>query len=305
MARSAPGGARSRSSSRCRRRCAWRGRTSPRRRPAVRPGRRQRTPRTARSVASEPGWQICSSPATYSLRVGSASAARDSGGGDRSRQQSAATRRGQQRPAIRDISLASTARGSGPAPPAAGGRARPACARPARRSAASAPAAGRCGRRSRRAGSRPSGRAHLADGSDRGDGEGGEDRRHDRRRAGDHAGGPVEAEPDRGGVVAVLAVALAHAGEEEDGVVDREAEGDAEDRRGADRVDVGVAAERIAGGDLAGEGDDADRGADREQVEADREGGEQRRPQQRDQHQEGDQDDRADDQRQPRFGRAP
>ena len=50
-------------------------------------------------------------------------------------------------------------------------------------------------------------------------------------------------------------VALPHAGEEEDRVVDREAEGDAEDRRGADGVDVGVAAERVAGGDLAGEGD--------------------------------------------------
>ena len=32
---------------------------------------------------------------------------------------------------------------------------------------------------------------------------------------------------------------------------------------GADRVDVGVAAERVAGGDLADQADDADRGGDR------------------------------------------
>ena len=107
---------------------------------------------------------------------------------------------------------------------------------------------------------------------------------------------------DRGAVVAALGVVLAHAGEEEDGVVDREAEGDAEDRGRADGVDVGVAAERVAVGDLADEGDDADRGGDREQVEDDGEGGEQRRAQEGDEHQEGDEDDRADDERQARLG---
>ena len=68
---------------------------------------------------------------------------------------------------------------------------------------------------------------------------------------------------------AELVVFFAHAGEEEDGVVDREPEGDREDAGGADGVDIAVAAERIAGGHLADQGDDADRGGDRGEVEGD------------------------------------
>ena len=93
---------------------------------------------------------------------------------------------------------------------------------------------------------------------DRGAGEGDEDGHHDRRRAGDHAGGLLEPERDRGGVVAVGVVVLAHAAEEEDRVVDREAEDDAEDHRRPDRVDVVVAAQRPAVGNVEEEGEDAE-----------------------------------------------
>ena len=79
---------------------------------------------------------------------------------------------------------------------------------------------------------------------DRGAGEGDEDGHHDRRRAGDHPGGLLEPELDRGGVVAVAFVVLAHPDEQEDRVVDREPEDDPEDHRRPDRVDVGVAPQR-------------------------------------------------------------
>ena len=147
--------------------------------------------------------------------------------------------------------------------------------------------------------------AHLAHGRDRRGREGDEDRGHDRGGAGDHPGGLLQPEGDRGAVVAVDVVALAHPGDQEDRVVDREAEGDAEDRPGADRVDVGVAAERVARGDLADQGHHPDRGRHRGEVEADGEQRQQRRPQDEDQRQEGEEDEGADHQRQPRLVAAP
>ena len=63
---------------------------------------------------------------------------------------------------------------------------------------------------------------------------------------------------------------------------------------GPDGVDIAVAAERIAGGHLADQGDDADRSRDRGEVEGDRQRGEERRSKDREQHHEGDNNDRAD-----------
>ncbi len=102
---------------------------------------------------------------------------------------------------------------------------------------------------------------------------------------------------------AELVVFFAHAGEKEDGVVDREAEGDREDAGGADGVDIAVAAERIAGGDLADQGDDADRGGDRGEVEGERQRGEERRPEDHEEHDEGNNNDRTDYERQAGAGR--
>ena len=107
---------------------------------------------------------------------------------------------------------------------------------------------------------------------------------------------------DRGTVVPVALVALPHPGEEEHRVVDREAEGDAEDRRRADGVDVGMSAERIAVGDLADQRHHPDRGGDRADVEDDGDRGEQRRPQDQHEHQEACDHDGADDERDPGPG---
>ena len=113
-------------------------------------------------------------------------------------------------------------------------------------------------------------------------GEGDEDRHHDRRGAGDHPRRLLEAELDRGGVVPLAVVVLAHAHEQEDRVVDREPEDDAEDHRRPDRVDVGVAAQRPAVGDVGEQGEDAEGDADRGQVEADRDRRQRQRPQDED-----------------------
>ena len=69
-----------------------------------------------------------------------------------------------------------------------------------------------------------------------------------------------------------------------------------------DRVDVGVTAQRVAGGELAEERNDADRCADRDEVEGNGKRSEQRCAQDRDQHQEGDRNNCADHQREPRLG---
>ena len=69
---------------------------------------------------------------------------------------------------------------------------------------------------------------------------------------------------DRGGVVALAVVVLAHPHQQEDRVVDREAEDDAEDHRRPDRVDVGVAAQRPAVGHVEEQGEDAEGDADGE-----------------------------------------
>ena len=84
-------------------------------------------------------------------------------------------------------------------------------------------------------------------------------------------------------VVAVAVVVLPHADEEEDRVVDREAEDDPEDHRRPDRVDVVVAAQRPVVGDVEEEGEDAEGDADRRQVEADRDRRQRQRPQDQDQ----------------------
>ena len=82
-------------------------------------------------------------------------------------------------------------------------------------------------------------------------------------------------------------VVLAHPHQQEDRVVDREAEDDAEDHRRPDRVDVGVAAERPAVGHVGEQGEDAESDADGRQVEADRERRQRQRPQDDDQDEEG------------------
>jgi len=78
-------------------------------------------------------------------------------------------------------------------------------------------------------------------------------------------------------------VVFLDAGQQEHRVVDREPEGDPEDAGGPNGVDVAVAAERIAGGHLADEADDADRGRDRGEVEGNRQRCEERRPEDREQ----------------------
>ena len=91
-----------------------------------------------------------------------------------------------------------------------------------------------------------------------GAGEGDEDGHHDRRGAGDHPRGLLEPELDRGGVVAVAVVVLAHPHQQEDRVVDREAEDDAEDHRRPDRVDVAAAAQRPVVRQVEEQGEDAE-----------------------------------------------
>ena len=93
----------------------------------------------------------------------------------------------------------------------------------------------------------------------------------------------------------MLFVALPHPHQQEDGVVDREPEDDAEDHRRPDRVDVGVAAQRIALGDVEEQGQDAEGDADRGQVEQDRDRRQQERPQDQDHDQEGGEGDGGDD----------
>ena len=101
-------------------------------------------------------------------------------------------------------------------------------------------------------------------------GEGDEDGDHDRGGAGDHPGGALQPVGDRLLVRGPGLVALAHPRQQEDRVVDREAEDDPEDAGGADRVDVVVAAQRPAGGNVEEQGEDAEGDGDREQVERDR-----------------------------------
>src|SRR3954454_1395263 len=146
--------------------------------------------------------------------------------------------------------------------------------------------------------------AELADVGDRRAGEGDEDRHHDRRRAGDDPGRALEPEIDRGGIVAVTVVVLAHAAEEEDRVIDREAEDEAEDHRRAHRVHVFVAPQRPVRGQVEEEREDAEGDPDRGQVQRHCDRRQQQRPQHHHQDQEGGEGDRQHDPGDARAGDA-
>jgi hypothetical protein len=79
----------------------------------------------------------------------------------------------------------------------------------------------------------------------------------------------VFSSPNITAAVALAVVVLPHPGQEEDRVVDREAEDDPEDHRRADRVDVGVAARGPAIGQFGEDREDAEGDPDGRQVEAD------------------------------------
>ena len=98
-------------------------------------------------------------------------------------------------------------------------------------------------------------------------------------------------------LVGARLVRLAHPGQQEDRVVDREAEDDPEDARGADRVDVGVAAQRPAGGHVEEQGEDAEGDGDGEQVQRNRERRQRQGAQDEEQDEEGGEGDRRDHQR--------
>ena len=93
---------------------------------------------------------------------------------------------------------------------------------------------------------------------------------HDHGRGGDDPAGPLEAERDRAGVVVGLVPGLAHAADDEDLVVHREAEehGEQEDRDPALDLREAVEAEHVAVRPRSGtRHEHAVAGRDREQVE--------------------------------------